>query len=241
MRNNGPITQLEYVLPAGTTLVSTTDLQSHISYCNPAFVEVSGYDRAELIGQPHNLVRHPDMPAEAFRDMWATLKANEPWTALVKNRRKNGDHYWVRANVTPVLEGSRVSGCMSVRTTPSRSEVAAAEALYRQMRDEATRGGLVHTLCKGDLQTSGAGAALQRWLHPGLGSRIALAVMAGTAAVAVASGPWIGLGPWPALGLSVLLGLGLAAWIRSQALAPLQQEIKVARCRSTARWPSSTA
>ena len=206
MRNNGPITQHEYVLPAGTTLVSTTDLQNHLTYCNPAFVEVSGYARAELIGQPHNLVRHPDMPAEAFRDMWATLKANEPWTALVKSRRKNGDHYCVRANVTPVLEGGRLSGYMSVRTTPSRNEVAAAEALYRQMRDEANRGGLVHTLCKGDLQTRGAGAALQRWLHPGLGSRIALAVMAGMTAVAVASGPWGR--PGPAVGAGPERGAG---------------------------------
>ena len=229
MRNNGPVTQQEYVLPAGTTLVSTTDLQSHITYCNPAFVEVSGYERAELIGQPHNQVRHPDMPAEAFRDMWATLRANEPWTALVKNRRKNGDHYWVRANVTPVREGGRVAGYMSVRTTPTRNEVAAAEALYRQMRDEAGRGTLVHTLTKGDLQVSGPMAAARRWLHPGLGARIALAVVGGSSAVAMASGPWVGLGPWPALALSVGLGLGLAGWIRQQALAPLQQAIRVAR------------
>ena len=229
MRNNGPITQQEYLLPAGTTLVSTTDLQSHITYCNPAFVEVSGYDRVALIGQPHKLVRHPDMPAEAFRDMWATLKANEPWTALVKNRRKNGDHYWVRANVTPVLEGGRVAGYMSVRTTPGRTEVAAAEALYRRMRDEAAKGALVHTLCKGDLQATGLGAALQRWLQPGLGRRIALAVMAGTTAVAMVSGPWVGLGPWAALGLSALIGLGLVAWVRKQALAPVQEATKVAR------------
>jgi PAS domain S-box-containing protein len=119
MRNNGPVTQREYMLPPGTTLVSTTDLQSHITYCNPAFVETSGFSRDELIGQPHNLVRHPDMPAEAYRDMWATLQAGQPWTALVKNRRKNGDHYWVRANVTPVLEGGRVTGYMSVRTARS--------------------------------------------------------------------------------------------------------------------------
>ena len=88
MCNNGTVTQQEYLLSPGTTLVSTTDRQSHITYCNAAFVEVSGYDPPELIGQPHNLVGHPDMPAEAFRDMWATLKAGEPWTALVKNRRK---------------------------------------------------------------------------------------------------------------------------------------------------------
>ncbi|MCR1770882.1 PAS domain-containing protein, partial [Burkholderia glumae] len=83
-------------------LVSATDLSSRIEYCNPAFVEVSGFSREELIGQPHNLIRHPSMPPQAFEDMWATIKAGRSWTALVKNRRKNGDHYWVRANVTPI-------------------------------------------------------------------------------------------------------------------------------------------
>lgn len=73
MRNNLPVTQKEFVIPDGVTLVSTTDLKSHITYCNPAFIAVSGYDREELLGQPHNIVRHPDMPGEAFRDMWTTL------------------------------------------------------------------------------------------------------------------------------------------------------------------------
>ena len=93
-----------------------------------------------MLGQPHNLVRHPDLPAEAFRDLWATLKAGEPWTALVKNRRKNGDPYWVRANVTPVLEAGQVTGYMSVRTVASRDEVAQAEPLYAQMREQAAAG-----------------------------------------------------------------------------------------------------
>ena len=137
MRNTGPVTQREFVIDDGATLVSTTDLKSRITYCNPGFVAVSGYERDELIGQPHNLIRHPDMPAEAFRDMWATLESGQPWTALVKNRRKNGDHYWVRANVTPVIENGRVTGYMSVRTKPARDEVAAAEALYAAMREEA--------------------------------------------------------------------------------------------------------
>ena len=107
MRSNLPVTHNEFVVPDGVNLVSTTDLQSHITYCNPAFVAVSGYDRGELIGQPHNLVRHPDMPQEAFRDMWETLKSGSPWSALVKNRRKNGDHYWVVANATPSADARR--------------------------------------------------------------------------------------------------------------------------------------
>ncbi|MEO3712408.1 methyl-accepting chemotaxis protein [Roseateles flavus] len=135
MRNNQPVTQHEYDYPADATLMSTTDVQSHIQYCNAAFIAVSGYEQDELVGQPHNLVRHPDMPAEAFADMWTTLKGGESWTALVKNRRKNGDHYWVRANAAPMRRAGRVVGYLSVRTKPTRQEVEAAEAFYRQIRE----------------------------------------------------------------------------------------------------------
>jgi len=96
MRNNVPVTQREFDFPANATLMSTTDIQGNITYANDAFIEVSGFSREEIEGQPHNMVRHPDMPKEAFADMWSTLKSGEPWTSLVKNRRKNGDHYWVR-------------------------------------------------------------------------------------------------------------------------------------------------
>ena len=140
MRTNLPVTHNEFVIPDGVTLVSTTDLQSHITYCNPAFIAVSGYDREELIGQPHNIVRHPDMPQEAFRDMWETLKGGQPWSALVKNRRKNGDHYWVVANATPIMENGQAVGFMSVRTKPTREQVQAAEALYARMRTERDAG-----------------------------------------------------------------------------------------------------
>jgi aerotaxis receptor len=135
MRNNLPVTQREYDFPADATLMSTTDTQSHITYANAAFIAVSGFDHGEIMGQPHNMVRHPDMPREAFADMWATLKAGLSWTALVKNRRKNGDHYWVRANATPIVRGGQVTGYMSVRTKPSHAEVQGAEALYRDFRE----------------------------------------------------------------------------------------------------------
>jgi len=115
--------------------MSTTDTHGNITYANDAFIEVSGFSRDEIEGQAHNLVRHPDMPKEAFADMWATLKGGEPWTALVKNRRKNGDHYWVRANATPLVRNSRTVGYMSVRTKPSREEINAAETLYRAFRE----------------------------------------------------------------------------------------------------------
>jgi len=135
MRVNEPVTQREFDFPANATLMSTTDAQSHIKYANAAFVEISGFSRQEITGQPHNLVRHPDMPSEAFADMWATLKGGEPWTALVKNRRKSGDHYWVRANAVPIVRKGQTLGYLSVRTKPTREEVAAAEDTYRAFRE----------------------------------------------------------------------------------------------------------
>jgi aerotaxis receptor len=114
--------------------VSVTDTKGRITYCNAAFVSVSGFTREELLGQPHNIVRHPDMPGEAFRDLWDTVMHGLPWTALVKNRRKNGDHYWVRANVTPMVDGEHIVGYMSVRSEAPRAEIEAADELYTQMQ-----------------------------------------------------------------------------------------------------------
>lgn len=123
MRNNQPVSQREYLFDDNATLMSTTDLNSHITYANDAFIEASGFTADEINGQPHNMVRHPDMPSEAFADMWATLKQGEPWTALVKNRRKNGDHYWVRANVTPIMQDGKPREYLSVRTKPTAQEI----------------------------------------------------------------------------------------------------------------------
>lgn len=134
MRSNLPVSQRKYTVPEGITLMSTTDAQSQITYANGAFVQVSGFERAELMGQPHNLVRHPDMPPEAFGDMWRTLKSGYPWSALVKNRRKNGDHYWVRANASPISRSGQTVGYMSVRTTARADEISAAEQLYALFR-----------------------------------------------------------------------------------------------------------
>jgi len=144
MKINLPVTQREYVLPDGVTLMSSTDLDSRLTYANAAFIEVSGFEPEELIGSFHNLVRHPDMPPEAFADMWATLKAGLSWSGLVKNRRKNGDHYWVRANATPVRDGRQVVRYMSVRTKPPREEVAATEELYARFRRGEMKGWRFH-------------------------------------------------------------------------------------------------
>jgi len=130
MRINQPVTQREYPVRDDCAIISHTDEKGRITYFNDDFVEYSGFTPEELMGQPHNIVRHPDMPPEAFRDLWATLKAGRPWQGLVKNRRKDGDHYWVKATATPKPGG----GYMSVRMKPSRAEVAAADALYARMR-----------------------------------------------------------------------------------------------------------
>ena len=168
MRVNTPITQNEYKVPAGKNLVSVTDTKGRITYCNPAFVEVSGFNSQELLGQSHNIVRHPDMPEEAFRDMWATIESKQPWTALVKNRRKNGDFYWVRANATPMLDGDTLTGYLSVRTLPERHEIEAADALYRQLRAEEQSGALRHGLKQGQWVSVGIWGRLQALLKPGL-------------------------------------------------------------------------
>src|SRR5690606_4797287 len=93
------------------------------------------YKEESLLGEPHNLIRHPDMPAEAFGDMWFTLQQGETWTGLVKNRRQNGDHYWVRANVTPVYQNETLTGYISVRNIPSREEIAVSEKRYEKVRN----------------------------------------------------------------------------------------------------------
>ncbi len=134
MRSNMPVTNVEYVLQDTETVVSKTDLHGNITYINQDFINISGFSEEELIGQPQNIVRHPDMPVEAFADFWRTLKEGKAWTGLVKNRCKNGDHYWVQANAAPLIENGQMIGYSSIRTKPSRDQVQAAEAAYRAIK-----------------------------------------------------------------------------------------------------------
>ena len=129
------VTQNEYPLDDDTTLMSTTDLHSYMTHTNDTFVQVSGFTLQELLGQPHNIVRHPDMPKAAFADMWYTLQKGEPWSGIVKNRRKNGDHYWVRANAVPMVRNGQMTGYMSIRTRATEDEVAAVEPLYKALNE----------------------------------------------------------------------------------------------------------
>ena len=133
MKNNQPVTQREIPFPSGRYIVSKTDLKGAITQANDTFVELSGFTRDELIGKNHNIVRHPDMPPAAFKWLWDTIKAGYPWTGIVKNRAKNGDHYWVKALVAPLMVNGQATGYLSVRSEPTRAEIAAAEELYQRI------------------------------------------------------------------------------------------------------------
>jgi aerotaxis receptor len=126
-------TNIETVVPENTFIYSRTDLKGRITEANVAFADISGYTVDEMIGQPHNLVRHPDMPREAFGDMWKSLQSGRPWQGVVKNRRKDGGFYWVIANASPVRESGRVVGYQSIRFKPSREQVQAASDAYRRI------------------------------------------------------------------------------------------------------------
>ena len=219
MRTNLPVSSNGYNFSPDQTLVSVTDIKGRITYCNPAFVEVSGYQEAELMGQPHNLVRHPDMPEEAFRDMWDTIQAKQPWTGLVKNRRKNGDYYWVQANATPMVDGNTITGYLSVRTAPSRESIAAAEALYARMQAEARAGRKTLALFRGQVVRTDGMGRLQNLFRPGLLAKLGL-VQAGLA-VALIFGLFLG---WPPalLALMVCAAAALTVWSTwALAIAPL--------------------
>ena len=228
MRQNLPVTQREFDYPDDATLMSSTDTQSHITYANEAFIQVSGFEREDLLGQPHNLVRHPDMPTEAFADMWDTLKAGQSWTALVKNRRRDGDHYWVRANATPVVRGGQVVGYMSVRTKPSPEEVQAAESTYKEFREGRAgsrrfhRGLILHT-------------GLMAWRSVGqtLPIRWRLALPAVALSLTALLGAWaLGLPATGVLQLGALLGVvtGFMLWtLHHQVVRPLRQVLRQAQ------------
>ncbi|MEQ1621034.1 MAG: methyl-accepting chemotaxis protein, partial [Methylococcales bacterium] len=136
MKINMPVTDKEAPMRPGTVLVTRTDLKGNITYANDAFVQVSGFAREELIGANHNIVRHPDMPPEAFEDMWTSLKLGNPWHGIVKNRTKNGDYYWVNANAMPVFKNAQVHEYLSVRHSPKPKEVEAAQHLYRDIANK---------------------------------------------------------------------------------------------------------
>lgn len=125
----------EVPFPEGKLIVSRTNLAGIITHCNPSFVEMSGYEREELIGRPHHILRHPDMPAAAFQDLWSTIQAGKQWHGYVKNLRKDGRFYWVYATAIPNIREGVITGYTSVRRKPSRAKVLECIQLYAQMNE----------------------------------------------------------------------------------------------------------
>ncbi|MBC3931513.1 methyl-accepting chemotaxis protein [Undibacterium curvum] len=168
MRTNLPVTNREYILRDDETIVSKTDLQGNITYINDDFMRVSGFTEEELLGAPQNIVRHPDMPVEAFADFWHTIKAGKAWTGLVKNRCKNGDHYWVEATAAPLVQNGQVVGYTSIRVKPDRAKVSAAEAAYRAIKsgDSSLR------IVEGNAVRKTATGPLSKFAHFSLQTRI---------------------------------------------------------------------
>ncbi|GAB3275826.1 methyl-accepting chemotaxis protein [Parahaliea aestuarii] len=234
MRNNQPITAREYPIAEEQLLISHTDLKGRITFANSDFVEVSGFSSEELIGSPHNIVRHPDMPEQAFADLWRCLKAGEMWVGLVKNRRKNGDFYWVRAQVIPMLEAGRAVGYVSVRTRARPAAIKSASQAYQKI----SRGEAAYlTVRKGRVQRTGWRGIGNRVMALASGSSISLTPLIAALLVGLATGlGWYGTqgeapSPWLPTVQAALLFLGLPlllvlAWHQRRSLVlPLRESV----------------
>ena len=143
MKINMPVTNHEVIFDDTQFMLTKTNLKGIITYANQDFIAVSGFSEIELVGSNHNMVRHPDMPIEAFEDMWRNLKAGKPWTGMVKNRTKTGDFYWVIANAAPIIENGQVTGYLSARRKPSRQQVQAATEAYHLFKVGNAKGLLI--------------------------------------------------------------------------------------------------
>jgi len=140
MRQNLPVTGVEYPIADDVLIVSKTDTKGKLTFFNADFVKASGFSEAELKNQPHNIVRHPDMPSQAFEDLWTTIKAGKPWAGAVKNRRKNGDFYWVLASATPIWDNGQITGYMSIRSRLQADQRKEAEHVYALLRAGKAQG-----------------------------------------------------------------------------------------------------
>jgi aerotaxis receptor len=214
---NQPTTRNERHLPEGSYIVSKTDLKGTTTYVNDTFVEVSGFSPEELIGKNHNVVRHPEMPPQAFRWLWNTIGDGRPWRGVVKNRCKNGDFYWVDALVVPVRKQDRTIGYMSVRTAPARDQINAAEPLYQSL--------------------NASGAAIPeapRWKRISLRARLLglvalMVVLQSLGGMIGLFGDALGLSGigaermLQALGIAVIVTGGVLAWIQHRALDVIER------------------
>ncbi|MFA6440511.1 MAG: PAS domain-containing protein [Bacteriovoracaceae bacterium] len=129
-------TDRETPFPEGTLIVSRTDTAGIITHCNKSFCDIAGYSKEELIGEYHSILRHPDMPAIAFKGLWDTIQQGKRWHGYVKNLRKDGGFYWVFASVIPNVREGKIVGYTSVRRKPSRTRIQECEVLYKKLLEE---------------------------------------------------------------------------------------------------------
>lgn len=237
MRVNLPVSNTEYPIGEDTLILSTTDTKGRITYVNPTFIEVSGFTEDELIGKAHNIVRHPDTPPQAFEDLWRTLQAGKPWTGLVKNRRKNGDFYWVLGNATPLIENGSIVGYLSVRTKPSRQVIETVAPIYRQLINGTAKN---LTIRNGSVVRTDFIGKISALFKMTLGKRIALYLSIPTLLLLSAVGvSWweitqttstLPLGSFiPVAAISGVLLMFLAGFfIRQNTLEPLNKAVEIA-------------
>jgi aerotaxis receptor len=234
MRKNYPITQVERHLPEGDYIVSKTDLKGRITYVNRPFLDISGYSEDELMGAPHNILRHPDMPAPAFADLWKTLQAGKPWRGLVKNRAKNGDFYWVDASANPIWDKGEIVGYMSLRIRPNdRRQVDAAEQLYRQFREGTARG---VTVREGRVVRTGVFGMVDAIVGMRIESRVLLAclvlttIVTGFGTLLLLSTPAASFHQQALIATGMLIGFAAAGgtwWqLRRNVFQPLDEAVK---------------
>jgi methyl-accepting chemotaxis protein len=224
MRVTQPVTQNEYVVRDGALIVSATDTEGRIVLVSPEFIQVTGFSAEELIGKDHGALRHPDMPAAVYEDLWKTLRSGRPWSGLIKNRRKNGDYYWDIASATPLREGGAISGYMTVRTKPSAQQIREAEQLYRKLADgtdkslKFSEGRVIRTHWSQSLnplrRMSDQG---KRWLDTVAG----VSVLAAAAVLLLM--PTLG-GPTLRAVAAALLGLRCVLWVSRVMLAASRRE-----------------
>ncbi|NOX76781.1 MAG: methyl-accepting chemotaxis protein [Gammaproteobacteria bacterium] len=198
MKKNFPITGNENNFPSDVHIVSTTDTKGTLTSFNQDFLDVSGFTSEELMGKNHNVVRHPDMPPAAFADLWNVIKPGNPWMGVVKNRCKNGDHYWVDAYVTPCIEGVQTVGYQSVRNKPERKHVERAEQLYEQLNNGTSLWQRLKSKCRfgllGKIYTGYALAFLPVLISALVGeyvlASVALGAVVGLVAGKLVAHPW---------------------------------------------------
>ncbi len=224
MRHNGHTTDTERHFSEYERIISKTDLKGRITYANRAFIDISGFPVAEIMGKAHNVVRHPDMPEAAFADLWQTLKAGKSWRGMVKNRCKNGDYYWVDANVTPVREGDSITGYLSLRTKPTRAQVEWAEQTYRLMR-EGKAGHL--RVSEGRVMRRGLMGIVDRLKRSGIQASL---MMWATALITTSATLWaLNVHPVLAMLINVSLIGFMALHLRALVVRPLREAVRVSQ------------